>query len=231
MKTLYIIPARGGSKGIPKKNIKPLNKIPLLFYSIDLAREFCKDEDICISTDDNEIIECVKNGRNLNVPFVRPAELATDNAGTYPVLLHALDFYKKNSIEYDTIVLLQPTSPFRRIIDVKNCLTIFKTSNVDMVVSVCESKSNPYFNLYEENEEGFLEKSKKGNFERRQDCPPIYEFNGAIYLLNVNSLLQKEISKFERVKKYVMPRENSLDIDTQDDFDLAEYYLKKRNEI
>ena len=108
MKILVIIPARGGSKGIPHKNIKLFNGKPLIYYTIDCARAICDDEDICVSTDDPEIISVVEQ-YNLKVPFVRPAELATDTAGTYEVLLHALNYYEQLGKHYDVVMLLQNT--------------------------------------------------------------------------------------------------------------------------
>ena len=115
---LYVIPARGGSKGIPGKNIKPLAGRPLISYTIEVAKQVATDiSDICLSTDDLRII-AVAEAEGLKVPFVRPAHLATDTCGTYEVLIHALDFYKSIGREYDTLVLLQPTSPFRTADDV-----------------------------------------------------------------------------------------------------------------
>jgi N-acylneuraminate cytidylyltransferase len=231
MNTLFIIPARGGSKGLPGKNIKPLNDVPLIFYSIDVARKFTNDSNICISTDDTKIKNLVEKGRNLKVPFIRPSELATDSAGTYEVLINALDFYemqmKKN---YDAIVLLQPTSPFRTKKDVENALHLFNPSQHDMVVSVVETKANPYFTLFVENDSGFLEQSKKSNYTRRQDCPKVYEYNGAVYVINVNSLKKMKINEFVRIQKSLMDKENSLDIDTPFDWEIAEYFAKKRNQ-
>ena len=154
MKVLVIIPARGGSKGIPRKNIKLFNGKPLIYYTIDCARAVCPDEDICVSTDDSEIISVVEQ-YGLKVPFVRPAELATDTAGTYEVLLHALDFYEKQGKHYDVVMLLQNTSPFRTAEHVKDALKLFN-SEVDMVVSVKESSANPYCNLFEEDSNGHL---------------------------------------------------------------------------
>src|SRR5574344_397852 len=124
MNILTIIPARGGSKGIPHKNIKPLNGKPLIYYTIDCARAICNDEDICVSTDDAEIISVVEQ-YGLKVPFVRPAELASDTAGTYEVLLHALDFYEKQGRHYDVVLLLQNTSPFRSSLHVKEALELY----------------------------------------------------------------------------------------------------------
>ena len=225
MDTLFIIPARGGSKGIPRKNIKELNGKSLIYYSIDVARQLSADDLICVSTDDDEIIEKVQE-YGLKVPFKRPAELATDTAGTYEVLLHALNFYKEKGCKIDKVVVLQPTSPFRTAQHVKEALQIF-TDDIDMVVSVKETKSNPYYVLAEENEDGFLEKSKKGDFVRRQDCPKVYEYNGAIYIISTASLICKEISKFKRTKKYVMTDISSLDIDNKLDWKIAECLLSE----
>ena len=112
MKSLFLITARGGSKGIPHKNIKPLNGKPLIYYAIDVARQFVEDEDICVSTDGDDIIKTVED-YNLKVLFKRPAELASDTAGSDEVILHAVQYYEALGRLYDNIVLLQPTSPFR----------------------------------------------------------------------------------------------------------------------
>ncbi len=228
MNTLFLITARGGSKGIPHKNIKKLGGKSLITYSIDVARQFVKDEFICISTDSTEIIEVVEN-YGLKVPFIRPDLLATDTAGSYEVILHAINWYKNNGITFKSIVLLQPTSPFRTEHNVKEALDIFSSNRVDMVVSVVQSKANPYYNLFEEDENGYLAKSKKSNYIRRQDCPDAYEYNGAVYVFNVDSLNEKNINQFYKVKKIVMAEEESLDIDTPLDWEIAELLISKKN--
>ena len=197
MRTLYVIPARGGSKGIPHKNIRPLGGIPLIGYSVRVARELADDRDICVSTDDPEIAATVEN-MGLKVPFLRPAELATDKSGTYEVLLHALDFYASQGIDYDVIVLLQPTSPFRRADDVRRAIALY-TPDIDMVVTVKEAASNPYYNCYETDADGFLHISKgKGDYTRRQDAPKVWEYNGAVYVINTHSLRQMPLGQFRR---------------------------------
>ena len=225
MNILLIIPARGGSKGIPHKNIKPLAGKPLIYYTIDTARAIVPDEDICVSTDDDEIIKCVEK-YGLKVPFVRPAEFATDTAGTYDVLLHALDFYEKQEKHYDVVLLLQNTSPFRTAEQVKEALALYN-SNLDMVVSVKECSANPYYSVFEENTEGFLNICKgNGNITRRQDAPKVYEYNGAIYVINPDSLKKMPLNKFTRRVKYVMDERTSLDLDTMNDWRMAEVILK-----
>jgi len=225
MKALYLIPARGGSKGIPGKNIKLLNQKPLINYSIDVARALTSDENICVSTDDAEIIKVVSD-HGLKVPFVRPPELATDNAGSYEVCLHALDFYAAAGIEYDVLVLLQPTSPFRTPQQVNEAMSLYHR-DLQMVVGVKETASNPYYVLFEENAEGYLVKSKTGNFIGRQNCPKVWEYNGAIYIINVKELRKYSLSDFRKVKKYVMDEFTSVDIDTPLDWDWAEFLLER----
>ena len=229
MRTLVIIPARGGSKGIPRKNIKPFNGKPLIYYTIDCARAICPDEDICVSTDDAEIISVVEQ-YGLKVPFVRPAELASDTAGTYEVLLHALDFYKKKGVHYDIVVLLQNTSPFRTPQQVKEALALYR-QDVDMVVSVKECAANPYYCVFEENQEGFLHICKgEGNIFRRQDAPKVYEYNGAIYVMNAKVLECTHMHKMQKRIKYVMDDQSSFDLDTMWDWKIAEM-IKKENTL
>lgn len=225
MKFLFVIPARGGSKGIPHKNIKHLAGKPLIYYAIDVAKAFCKDADICVSTDDPAIRECVE-AYPLEVPFMRPEELATDQAGTYEVLLHALAHYEGKGMFYDAIVLLQPTSPFRKISQIKEAMDLYHPS-VDMVVSVKESHAPTV--LCNENTEGFLELTFNKNAGRRQDMPRYYEYNGAIYIINTDSLKREPIGAFKRKLKYVMDEESSLDIDTPLDWTIAECVMKDRS--
>jgi CMP-N,N'-diacetyllegionaminic acid synthase len=222
---LYLITARGGSKGLPGKNIKLLRGQPLLWYTIDYAREFTSDANICLTTDSDEIIE-VANRRGLSVPFRRPNVLASDQASSYDVIIHALDFYKNLGKIYDTIVLLQPTSPFRKKEFLEKMFGLY-SSELDMVVTVKECHDNPYFSLFEEDEKGYLKKSKHGDFARRQDAPRVYAYNGSIYIINVNSLYSSKISEFSRIKKYVLDDYFSLDIDTPIDWILAETLLER----
>ena len=227
MRTLVIIPARGGSKGIPRKNIKSFDGKPLIYYTIDCARAICQNEDICVSTDDDEIIQVVE-GYGLKVPFKRPGELATDTAGTYEVLLHALDFYEKKGVRYDVVVLLQNTSPFRTPEQVKEALDLYR-DDVDMVVSVKECAANPYYCVFEENHEGFLHICKgEGNIFRRQDAPKVYEYNGAIYVMNASVLKTTHMHKMQKRIKYVMDDLSSFDLDTMWDWKMAEMIKKEK---
>ena len=225
MKTLVVIPARSGSKGLPDKNIKLLNGKPLIHYSIEVAQQVFKNEDICISTDSAEYIKIAKQ-RGLSVPFIRPEILSTDSATTQDVLLHCLDFYEQKGMFYDYILLLQPTSPFREKKHLEDIL-MENNEECDMIASVKETDSNPYYVLLEENKDGYLKKLMKGVFTRRQDCPKVYEYNGSMYLIRVSSMKKKLISSFTKIKKYEMHSNYSIDIDNQLDFDFAEFLINK----
>ena len=213
---LVVIPARGGSKGLPGKNIKMLCGKPLITYSIDVARAITTDDNICVSTDDIQIKNVVEE-YGLYVPFIRPAELATDTASTNDVLLHAIDFYEKLGKTYDKILLLQPTSPLRKIQEVEEAISLYN-DDIDMVVSVTQSHAPAV--LCQDNENGYVDLVFNRKATRRQSLPILYEFNGAIYVINVNSLKAKGLGGFDRRIKYEMPKETSIDID-----DIYDYYL------
>lgn len=227
MKPLVIIPARGGSKGIPHKNIKPLNGKPLICYSIDIARQITNNENICVSTDDDEIIKTVEN-YGLKVPFKRPDELATDGCGSNEVLLHALAFYENQGLNYDCIILLQPTSPFRRVEDVRNAISLYDDS-LDMVTTVKPAACNPYYDAYEENEDGCLVISKgEGKIHRRQEAPKVWQLNGAVYVINPIQLKQKGLGNMDCIRKYAMDELHSVDLDNMLDWKMAEIMLKEK---
>lgn len=227
MRLLVIIPARGGSKGIPHKNIKQLGGKPLICYAIDAARKITSDENICVSTDDDAIIRVVED-YGLKVPFRRPDYLATDNAGTNGVLLHALDFYEQKGIHYDAVVLLQTTSPFRRAEDVIEAVKLYDGS-IDMVTSVMPAKCNPYYDGFEDNNEGLLTISKgNGTIERRQDAPQVWQQNGAVYVINPVQLKAKGLAGMTKIRKYVMDELHSVDLDNMLDWKIAEIMLDEK---
>lgn len=221
LKVLYVIPARGGSKGIPHKNIKLLAGKPLICYSIDVARSLTTDDHICVSTDDPEIKKVVED-YGLRVPFLRPEPLATDTATTNDVLLHAIDFYEQQGRKYDVVVLLQPTSPMRKASHVREALTLY-CNDLDMVVSVKESHAAAV--LCKENEEGYLDFCFNKSGLRRQDLSSYYEYNGAIYILTIDKLKTNSLNGLIRKKKYVMDEESSIDIDTTLDWTMCEAVL------
>ena len=222
MKPLVIIPARGGSKGIPGKNSKLLGGKPLIQYTIEAALEAFPAERIVVSTDDEKIRE-IAESCGISVPTLRPDHLATDTASSYEVILHCIE-ENKDHLDFDVIVLLQPTSPFRQGIHIREAMELYDI-NLDMVVSVDEADQNPYYSLFEENEDGYLRKSKEGNYTRRQDCPKVYAYNGAIYVMNRESLEKNAINEFTNIRKYVMDKKYSVDLDTPFDWKLAEFML------
>ena len=182
---------------------------------------------ICLTTDSQEVIDCALNN-NLKVPFVRPDNLSNDTASSNEVVLHAINYYESKGICFDLLVLLQPTNPFRNKEDLKNMLDLWN-NNLDLLVSVKESHDSPYFNLFEENSNNFLEKSKQSNTTRRQDAPKVYSFNGSIYIYNINSLKSKPLSEFNKIKKYVMVNPlYSIDIDNQFDWLVAETIINNK---
>lgn len=226
MRPLVIIPARGGSKGIPHKNIKELGGKPLICYAIDAARKFTTDDNICVSTDDENIIKVVEK-YGLSVPFKRPDYLATDNAGTNGVLLHALNFYEEKGCHFDMIILLQVTSPFRRAEDVIEAAKLYDES-IDMVTSVMPAKCNPYYDGFEDNDKGLLTISKgDGTIERRQDAPCVWQQNGAVYVINPSQLKAKGLAGMTKIRKYVMDEIHSVDLDTMFDWKVAELMLNE----
>jgi CMP-N,N'-diacetyllegionaminic acid synthase len=218
---LFLIPARGGSKGIPQKNIKELCGKPLIHYTLDSIINFVPIENICVSTDDQAIIDCV-NKYGIQVPFIRPKEFATDKARTNEVIEHALSYYSNINKRYRGLVLLQPTSPLRSEKHVKEALSLY-SDNIDLVVSVKITSSNPYYVLFEDNEDGFLVNSKVGSFVTRQECPIVYERNGALFVYNLAS----DLNNLKRQKKYIMEDECSVDIDNPIDWILAEALISK----
>ncbi len=229
MKTLVLIPARGGSKGLAAKNIRSFNGTPLLVRTMQFAQNHLSEHTICLSTDSEEYVQLVSEHTSYETPFLRPAEFATDTSSLKDVILHALEQYRKEGKEFDNILVLQCTSPLRSIESVQKAMEIY-TPQIDMVASVNEAKSNPYFVQRTINEEGELDPLMKGaSYTSRQECPIVYELNGVLFIINVKSLLAGPIAQFEHVKPIVTTQEESVDIDDEMDFLLAEIIDRKVN--
>lgn len=227
MKTLFLITARGGSKGIPGKNIKPFLGKPLICHSIDHALGAgASREDIVVSTD-SDLIRKVVEDYGVEVPFMRPARLATDTASSYDVILHTLAQLEEMGRHYDRVVLLQPTSPLRTPDDITAAMALWR-DGLDMVVSVCEARTNPYYGAFETDGEGMLHISKgDGRYTRRQDAPKVWEYNGAVYVISVDSLKAGPMSGFRKVIPSPMPASRSVDLDTPLDWEIAERLASK----
>lgn len=229
MRPLYIIPARGGSKGIPRKNIKPLCGRPLIAYTVDAAREARKTSGgtILLSTDDAEIADTVR-AMGIDVPYMRPAELATDTAGSREVILDAMDWADANGIAYDCVVLLQPTSPFRTADDILACMAALGP-NDDMAVTVAPARDNPYYNIFETAADGSLHISKgDGKYTRRQDVPQAWVYNGAVYAIRPDSIKRMPMGEFPRRVPSAMPAERSVDLDNELDWLIAETIMARK---
>lgn len=226
--TLVIIPARGGSKGIPGKNIRPLAGKPLILYTVDLARQLFPDTLIILSTDSEQIAITARTA-GLPVHYMRPPELATDNAPTRDALLHAMDWADTHGIPYKKICLLQPTSPLRTADDILRCIDRY-TPDIDMVTTVRPAATNPYYNCYETDNDGFLHISKgNGCIVRRQEAPPAWEFSGSVYIINPSSLRTTEIGRMTRRLPVEVPAERSIDLDTPLDWAVAETLIASRS--
>lgn len=229
MKILGIIPARGGSKGVPKKNIKLLGGKPLLQYTSEIALKSKFLEKVVLSSDTDEIIKVGKQ-LGLEVPFKRPSNLAEDKTPTLPVIKHVLDFYSSIGEEFDAVCLLQVTSPFRTVDFLDEALYKFINSNSESLVSVQEvpHEYNPHWS-FEVDTTGNLKiaTGEKKIISRRQELPVSYHRDGSIYITKTsvimlqNSLYGNSISFIESVK------ESYVNIDTFEDWKKAELFLKK----
>lgn len=227
---IAIIPARGGSKGLPRKNVLPLLGVPLIGYTIEEAKKSKYIKRIVVSTDDNEIAE-VSLKYGAEVPFIRPKELSGDNTSTNDVIEHVLnEIETKEGKISDIICLLQCTSPLRNVSDIDNTIEKMIKTNSDSAVSVCEVESNPYWtNVFNGDKlEYFLKDGKK--ITRRQDLPKIYEINGAVYVVRTKSFRKYKTLETENMTGYIMEKERSIDIDTIIDFKMAELILTNRKE-
>lgn len=226
MNICTIITARGGSKGIPRKNIKNLNGKPVLAYSIEpsVASDFIKKT--YVTTEDEEISEISKK---FNAEVIeRPQELAKDTSSSVDVILHALDYLEEKDSLPDFFVLLQPTSPLRTTEDIDNSINLFIDNECDALISVCEIDHTSMLSLALENK--FLVPNCDEEFlnKRRQDLPTYYSPNGAIYITTPKSLRKNRTFIPKKTIPYVMPKERSVDLDTPFDFKLAEFILKNK---
>lgn len=226
---LGIIPARAGSKGIKNKNIIDLCGKPLIAYSIEEGNKSKYIDKLIVSTDGEEITKVAKK-YNGEVPFIRPKELAEDNTKTIDVMIHAIDFLKKNGEVYDYVVLLQPTQPLRKWWQIDEAIEKIINENGEGLVSVCEVKEHPVL-VRRINKEGFLENLLEGSSTiRRQDMGMYYKVNGVIYINKINKNLNANTSLNDNKIPYVMRREDSIDIDEVMDLKIAEAYIKAEEE-
>lgn len=228
MKPLFIIPARGGSKSIPGKNIKLFAGKPLIVWSIEVALSLSGEQNVIVTTDSEEIAATARRA-GISCPHMRPAELATDTAGSREVMLDAMAEAERRGVDYDCVVLLQPTSPMRSAADVRAALDAW-SPDIDMAVTVRPAPCNPYYDCFESSPDGFLRISKgDGTLTRRQDAPPVWQLNGAVYVITPARLRAIEIGRMMRRVPVVMPAERSLDLDTPLDWQIAELKVQHQH--
>ncbi len=231
MNILCVIAARGGSKGLRGKNVRPLLGKPLIAWSIEQALACLEINRVIVSTDDERIAE-VALRYGAEVPFMRPPELATDQAGKWEVWQHALEFCEaKLNWPVDLYVDLDCTSPLRDIEDISRAIRQFQQSKVDAVFSICEARKNPYFNLVEY-ENGSLRvcKSLPNPVLRRQDAPKVFEHVASIYVLSPEYLRRGTGLLSGLTEGYDIGPGKSLDVDSEFDFELIECLMKRRLE-
>ena len=222
---LAIIPARGGSKGVPRKNIKNLAGKPLIAWTIEEAKKSKFITRLILSTEDEEIIKVAKQF-DCEVPFIRPLDLAQDGTPGIDPVLHAIE----QCPGYDYVILLQPTSPLRTVEDIDGCIEIAIEHHTKFCVSVTEPEYSPFWTYTIEN--GYLNPLIKQDkiTPIRQDLPKTFKLNGAVYVAKVSAILQEKSFINSDTKAYIMPTNRSMDIDTELDFEICESILRKRLE-
>jgi CMP-N,N'-diacetyllegionaminic acid synthase len=232
MKVLGIIPARAGSKSVPRKNIRLLCGKPLLAYTAESALRSKLLSKVILSTEDNEIAE-IGTALGLDVPFLRPAELAEDTTPTLPVALHALQQMEIVGERFDAVCLLQPTSPLRRPKDIDACIELLKTSGADSVISVSlvPLEYNPKW-VYWKNAHGemVLSTGESSPVPRRQDLPPAFHREGSVYVTRTETITSKQSLYGETVQGYEIPAEFSSNIDTQRDWEEIESRMNQEKQ-
>jgi|TARA_Y100000310_G_C20533066_1_gene739485 N-acylneuraminate cytidylyltransferase/CMP-N,N'-diacetyllegionaminic acid synthase len=220
---LAVIPARGGSRGVPKKNIRPVKGKPLIIYTIEVAKRCEVITDLVVSTDDPEISKVsVENG--VEVPFFRPAELATDTALAIPTIQHSVKMMEKEKETiYDIVVMLQPTTPLRSVSDISECLQLLINSDADGIISVVQVNNSHPMKM-KKIVDGLLVDYEEPLVENppRQLLPPVYIVNGAIYATRRDTLMHEDSFMGNKCLPYTMPEERSVNIDSKLDFKLVE---------
>jgi len=221
-KILALITARGGSKGIPNKNIKILGNKPLLAWTIDEAKKSQYIDRLILSSDSENIIN-IANKYGCEAPFVRPKELAEDTSSSIDVILHAV---KTINEEFDYLMLLQPTSPFREVVDIDKVIEQTIDSNVELMISISRVKKHPSY-LYKIENDKLIPYIDVNKQLRRQDMPETYEHNGAIYFCTIGYIKKNKTYNNKNAVGYEMFGNANLDIDTSEDWEYAEYLIEK----
>lgn len=226
-KVACVIPARGGSKGVPRKNVLPLCGLPLIAHTIKQALQSKHIDRLLVSTDDDEIARIARQ-YGAEVPFVRPLELSGDHVSSEDVVLHALQWLENAGHGFDIIVKLLATSPLRTPEDIDACISLLEREKADNVFSVTPAGRNPYFNMVEIHN-GKVVQVKPGTFASRQTAPPVYDLNASIYVWWADVFKRTPALFLDRTRVYIMPRERSVDIDDAIDFKLVQLIMEERH--
>lgn len=227
MKATAFIFARGGSKGLPGKNIRPLAGKPLIAWSIDQALSVTRIERVIVSTDSEEIASVAK-AHGACVPFMRPTELAGDNTPEWLAWRHALNFLRDTEGQLPNVMVSVPaTAPLRQPIDIENCLDEYEKGGADVVITVTESHRSPYFNMVKENDDGSfgLVIPPIATIARRQDVPVVYDMTTVAYVIRPEFVFSSDAIFKGRVRAVQVPKERAIDIDTLLDFQISEQLL------
>ncbi len=229
-KVLGIIPARGGSKGIPRKNIVNLCGRPLIEYSIKAGLEAVESgviTKLIVSTDDDEIA-MISGNSGAEVPFIRPKKFAEDRTKSIDFIMHAIKFYEEKNIYFDDMILLQPTSPLRKSHDIEEAYTIFDNGGFDSLISCYEEEQvNELMSYHKVGDEARALNVNHNKGIRRQEIESIYVRNGAIYIASVSFLKSEHLVFGGKIGMYVMPKERSVNIDSLYDLELAGWMLER----
>lgn len=224
--------ARGGSKGLPGKNIRPLDGLPLIAYSIKVAKALPQIDRVIVSTD-CEKIASVAREYGAEVPFMRPAELAQDTSPEWLAWRHAIQTVSTKEKPVDVMLSLPTTSPLRSVDDVQKSLKLLLESDADAVMGIQETDRNPYFNMVVKDEANTIELAAKSEkkIHRRQDAPTIYDLTTVVYAVRAKLILEKNHLFEGKVKGVLVPRERAIDIDTELDFQIAEFLMTQSKQV
>ena len=214
MSIIAFVFARGGSKGLSRKNLLPLGGKPLIVHSIDIARSLSRIEKVVVSTDDPEIADVARRAGAV-VPFLRPKELATDTAPEWLSWQHAIRSLRDGGERVDVFLSLPPTAPLRIAADVECCLDAFLATSADMVITVREAERNPYFNMVRRDGDGSVRLAIEGSFHRRQDAPVLYDMTTVAFVGRAEFILGAQRIFDGVVRAVLIPPQRALDIDSE----------------
>lgn len=230
--TVGLIPARGGSKGIPRKNLRILNGIPLVAHAIRAARNSKLIDRVLVSSDDPEII-AISNDNGAETPFIRPSELSSDDSPEWLTWKHTLEFLQNSepACNVKALACIPPTSPMRSPNDIDVCIQTLLDTDADIVITVTPSSRNPYFNMIEISNEGYV-KLANPNYHtiyRRQDAPQVFDITTVAYAVRPEFIRSAESMFDGKIRSIEIPRERALDIDTELDLQFAEFLIQNND--